>query len=106
MQGETKERIQLATVILFVMMALVISATSFWLYQGSQRAACERAVDGRADNRAMWEFLIEQNPTSGDAAEALRREEFVNYLDERLPHLQCIDNKPTPVVSEGGGIEP
>lgn len=53
---------------------------------------CRRVVDGRADTRAMWLFLLQQfagGPNVPVVAEA---------LDRLLPALECdADNVPVPI---------
>lgn len=58
--------------------------------QDSNRAACQRSVQGRDDNRAMWLFLLNRFPT-GPQVPAFRAE-----LNKRLPSLACVDNIPVP----------
>jgi hypothetical protein len=57
---------------------------------GEERERCERSVAGREDNRAMWIYLVEQNP--GVEADA-----FMIELERRLPRLKCVNGTPTPI---------
>jgi hypothetical protein len=55
---------------------------------------CERAVQTQEDIRAMWVWLGEQFPA--DAVELGLDVE----LDERHPHLECVDGDPLPITTE------
>lgn len=67
--------------------ALLLAVSSLiWLGASNrteQRAACERSVNGREDNRAVWIHLIQMNPSNP------RGREFLDYLNKRLPSLTC-----------------
>lgn len=56
--------------------------------------SCERSASVREDNRAMWLYLVNENPDNPDVPE------FLAELDKRLPSLKCVDNIPVPVASE------
>jgi len=80
-----------------------IMALSFGLtfgcvnYQNRQEQdRCERTVNGRADGRSVWEYLI---ATVADP-ESQRVKDFVEFLNKRLPALECVDGKPTPVTED------
>lgn len=53
-------------------------------------AACERTVQVRDDNRAMWLWLVDQFPGDELASRAAAQ------LDLLLPPLRCDGTKPTP----------
>jgi hypothetical protein len=75
-------------------LALCVAALLYAVDQ--KHAACERSVDAREDNRAMWIWAADT--LTGGAEEfaiAMRIQ-----LDERLPSTECIDNIPTPIKEE------
>jgi len=66
-------------------------------YQNRQEQnLCERAVRGRADGRAVWEYLID---TVADP-ESQRTKDFVEFFNNRLPALKCVDRKAVPVTED------
>jgi hypothetical protein len=52
---------------------------------GVRRVVCEETVDTREDARSVWIYLIE---TSADP-ESERVRAFVEFMDRRLPSLEC-----------------
>lgn len=76
-----------------------IGAAAFTVEQLAYRAQqaaerCARDVAARDETRLMWEWLVDQFPGNAVAAEA------VAELDDRLPHLHCVDNIAVPVTEE------
>lgn len=78
--------------------ALAVATAAFtgfvfvWRWNESQDA-CRARVEARVDGRAMFEYLV-QTAEHPDDPRVLA---FQVELDERLPLLQCINNKPTPI---------
>ena len=67
-------------------------------HRQAERDACERSVEARDDNRAMWLFLIDRlAPEKADDPEVVS---FVKYLNERLPRVICVDRKPMVVEDD------
>lgn len=81
-----------AVVVLGLLLVVAFSVRLSRQQHDINRAACERAVATREDNRAMWLYLVDKNPdpTSDDVTE------FVAYLDQRLPSLECVGELPVP----------
>lgn len=57
----------------------------------NERERCERSVQGREDNRAMWLALPQIFPEDAEAFILI-----VAELDRRLPPLTCENNIPVP----------
>jgi hypothetical protein len=76
-----------------------VGTVGYTAYLVNQKAhdACEFVVDARDDNRAVWLFLLHRASTDQAAPETI---EFKDYLDHRLPPLECVGNTPTPITQE------
>jgi hypothetical protein len=73
---------------LMSVLILILVFAGAWLARvndASERDLCRAVVNARDDNRAMWLYLIEQNPDSPELPE------FVIELDRRLPPLDMED---------------
>jgi hypothetical protein len=84
-----------AAVLASLLIVLVVAGA--WLAHVNatkERNNCLRTVAVREDNRAMWAYLIEENPDDPDVPA------FVRELNRRLPELRCVDNHPVPLVPE------
>jgi hypothetical protein len=86
----------------FILVAVVAALASvllstFVAYQvqragaAEERRDCERSVDYRNDNRAMWLYLVETS-----TADQERIDTFVVALNEKLPPLECRDGNLVP----------
>lgn len=91
-----RERAAFAAILLAIISALVVGSVAVWLWWASQDAACERTVETRSDARAMFEYLLGEADDPDDPDVIAFRDE----LDRRLPRLQCIDSRPTPIPAE------
>jgi hypothetical protein len=65
--------------------AVVGAVVLFGATVGVRRVVCAETVDTRDDARSVWIYLIE---TSADP-ESERVGEFVEFMDHRLPALEC-----------------
>jgi hypothetical protein len=65
--------------------AVVGAVVLFGATVGVRRVVCAETVDTRDDARSVWIYLIE---TSADP-ESERVGEFVEFMDRRLPALEC-----------------
>lgn len=82
-------------VVLAVAIAGLVAAGAVFIYvadyQRDEKAAtCHRSVDGRDDNRAMWLYLVNKNPS-------VSRDELVVFvwaLNFLLPPQKCVDSVP------------
>jgi hypothetical protein len=66
------------------LLILVLVFAGAWLARvndANDRELCRAAAEARDDNRAMWLYLIDQNPDSPELPA------FVVELDRRLPRL-------------------
>lgn len=63
----------------------ITAATVIWVsWRHNEEALdCGRSVKARDDNRAMWLYLVDQNPTNPNVPA------FVAELNQRLPPLHC-----------------
>lgn len=96
MDDDARLRMRLA---LGVAAVLALFGMGAWGLAREQRQdeqqACLRGVAARDDNRAMWLFLIDR--LAPDRAKDPDVIAFINYLDERLPRVICVDRKPVAV---------
>lgn len=78
-----------------VVVGLVVVLGAAWyisdIRKAEERHDCERSVAGRADNRAMWEWLAQKFP------EGAQESDLANELDRLLPELRCDGSDPVPV---------
>jgi hypothetical protein len=75
--------------------AVMTSNARHELQRKLQHEACESTVDNRDDSRAMWLFLIAANePDRADDPDVVA---FVEYLNRRLPPLECVGVSLIPV---------
>ena len=92
MNEDTRLKLRLGLAVLAVLTLFGIG--SFALAherRQTERAACERSVAARDDNRAMWLFLIDRlDPKKAQEPDTVA---FVNYLDRRLPRVICVNEK-------------
>lgn len=68
-----------------------------WAVVMERQRACDRVVEGRDDNRAMWEYLIDVR-NEPDNPEVVA---FVEHMDSRIPRLHCVGffgTRPEPVA--------
>lgn len=83
------------------LLSIVLSGAIAWYVQASRDAEtqrdCQRSVSYRADNRAMWVYLIDQANPDRTAEEQERFDAFVAELNRRLPPLECHDGNAVPV---------
>lgn len=88
----------------FVKVAGVVAAAGFGIVsvvavhlaaenRGLREDACQRTVDARDDGRAVWLYLVNRDPERQHDPDVV---EFVAYLDERLPVLECVGDVPIP----------
>lgn len=56
------------------------------LFVATAHSDCNRAVQVREDGRAVWLYLVARQPERRDDPDVV---EFVEFLDNRLPPLQC-----------------
>ena len=80
-----KERMFVALAIGSVILVFTTLAIAWFLWYQTAAAECRRAAEGRADNRAMWEFLIDERANPDDPF----TDRFVQELDLRLPARVC-----------------
>lgn len=59
-----------------------------------RQVLCERSVQGRDDNRAMWLWLFDQFPDE-DVVRLGRVE-----LDQRIPRLECVGGLPQSILGD------
>lgn len=88
-----------------VMLVLVLGAA--WqisdIRKDEEQRDCQRAIEGRADNRAMWEYVLFQEvPREGNLSEQEQAEvdRFTQALNRLLPELECVNADPTPIAEE------
>jgi hypothetical protein len=81
----------MAAAVTLLCVATVI--VGFWYARKAAVDECERSVSARADNRAMWEYLVATNEDP-DSPRVVR---FVRELDRRLPPLECDGARYKPV---------
>jgi heme exporter protein D len=74
-------------------LCVAIVVVGFWYARKAAVEQCERSVAARADNRAMWEYLVAEN-TEPDSPRVVA---FVEELDKRLPPLECDGARHVPV---------
>lgn len=65
---------------------------------GRRQDECERVVQSREDGRAVWLYLVGRDPERRDDPDVV---EFVEFLNDRLPPLECDGGYP--VVKESDG---
>lgn len=95
-QGNEGHGPSVRRVIVFCAIGAIVvffSIYGFIKYQDAEQAAvCERTVKSRDDNRAVWEYLVKTSaePTSQKTLD------FVEFLNDRLPKLECVRGIPVP----------
>lgn len=83
-----------------IVAALMLTGIGFagfsaWLLDNQRDAACERSVSTREDGRAVWLYLVARDPERADDPDVVA---FVTFLNDRLPPLECVRGRPTPVT--------
>lgn len=65
--------------------------------QENQQRVCELSVSYRADNRAMWLYLLTSQDVDPKDPKVVA---FKNELNERLPPLECVNRIAVPVEDQ------
>ncbi len=85
-----------AAVVVVALVSLLITVVVAWRVDlrgaEEERRDCARSVAAREDNRAMWLYLLDEQP-----ADDKRARDFRVELNKRLPALTCVDGDPVAV---------
>ncbi len=82
----------LAVAVTSLLVALLVAWRVDLLGDEEERRDCARSVAARDDNRAMWLYLLDEQPAADARARDFRRE-----LNRRLPALRCAGGDPIPI---------
>lgn len=63
-----------------------------------REASCREQVQEREDDRAVWLYLVHENPDSP------RLPAFLAFFNERLPELTCLPGEAIPVPASTTAI--
>ena len=81
------ERMKVPVAIAAVVLALVITGFAWWLWYQGKIQECKDLASQRADDRAMWEYLIETSPVRDPNSPETKA--FIIHMDKRLPRQTC-----------------